>query len=105
MWTAWINMLIGLFLIVSGFISDLRTPLLIIAAGIFVLIFGLLGSLSKKSWEGILNFFVGIWLILCGSWFNFFMPWNFFVTGGIVLVFSVWNLTEHPPTKTFPGSV
>jgi hypothetical protein len=105
MWTAWINLVMGLFLIVSGFINDLRNPLLITAAGIVVLLLGLAGFVSKKSWEGLLNCFVGIWLILCGSWFNFLMPWNFFVTGGFVFVFAIWNIAEHPQTKSSPDSV
>ncbi len=105
MWTAWINLVIGLWLIVSGFVNDIRNPALIITAGIVILISSLLGFISTKSWEGILNLFIGIWLILCGSWFNFLMPWNFFVTGGIVFVFSVWNIAEHPRTKTSPDSV
>ncbi len=99
MWTAWINLIIAIWLIISGFVDDFRNPSLMIIAGIVVLFSGLWGFISTKSWEGILNCFVGIWLILCGSWFNYFMPWNFFVTGGIILVFSIWNLNEHPMKK------
>ncbi len=104
MWTARLSLIIGLWLIVSGFVNDFRNPSLMIAIGLVVLILGLMGFISVKSWEGILNFFVGVWLVLCGSWFNFFMPWNFFVTGGIVFVFAVWDITEHPRTRTSPGN-
>ncbi len=99
MWTAWISLVTGLWLIVSGFVNDFRKPSLMIIAGIIVFISGLWGFISTKSWEGILNCFVGIWLILCASWFDYFMSWNFFVTGGIVFVFALWNLNEHPATE------
>ncbi len=104
MWTAWINLVIGLWLIVSGFVGDFRNPTLMITAGIVVIISGVIGFISIKSWEGILNLFVGIWLVLCASWFNFLMPWNFFVTGGIVFVFALWNLAERPHTTALPDS-
>ena len=73
-----------------------RDPFLMIISGIIVFLSGLSGAIKSKSWEGTLNCLIGIWIILCSVWFKFFMPWNFFVTGGVIFIFASWNITEHP---------
>ncbi len=105
MWQAWVNLVIGLWLILSGFIPELDTPSLMLISGFIVFLSGFSAAISSKSWEGILNSLIGVWLILCSIWFNFFMPWNFFVTGGVIFVFAVWNINEHPRSKVSPGSL
>lgn len=105
MWQSWINLAIGLWLILCGFVPALQTPDSMIIPGILALIFGFWSTTRVSSWEGVINGIAGIWLFLSGLWFQFYLPWNFLVIGGIITVLSLWNLAEHPDPSHIPYTV
>lgn len=48
MWQQWINALAGVWLIISSFVTSLRTPSNILITGIVVLILAVWGALSRR---------------------------------------------------------
>jgi hypothetical protein len=99
MWQSRVNLIIGIWLILTGIIQALQTPVNMIITGLAAILFGLWIGIKIKSWEGILNGFIGVWILLCGALLNFNLSWNYFVFGGIIIVFAIWTLTEHNSIK------
>lgn len=95
MWQSWMNILAGIWLIICGFIPQLRTPASLIAAGAAVLVFGFWNTAQIKSWQGIINGLAGIWLFLSGLWFGIFFQWNFLIFGVLITLVAFWNSAQH----------
>ncbi len=99
MWQGWFDFIVGIWLVISGFIAAIRTPASMIVAGAAAVVFGFWGAGRSNSWQGTVNGILGIWLLLSAIWFNLAMPWNFFVSGAIIAILAIWNVAEHPETK------
>lgn len=93
---SWFNIAVGIWLILSGFIPPLQTPVGMISAGAVAMLFGFWGIARAKSWQSLLNGIIGIWVFLSGVWFHLFVPWNYFIFGAALLVFAIWNTADHP---------
>lgn len=96
MWQSWLNLVIGLWLILCGFTPSLQIPVYMIVPGALAFIFGFWTTIRVQNWEGNINGIMGVWLFLSGLLFNLNLSWNFTVAGGIITILSVWNLAEHP---------
>ena len=91
MWQAWINGILGLWLILAAFLNfstvgNLWDNLIV---GAIVIIVGFL-MVSKKSWQGWLSVIMGVWLAIAA-----FIPglqahtgnlWNDLISGIIVAI-------------------
>ncbi len=96
MWEGWINIAAGVWLIICGFIPELRTPVSMLAPGAIIFLLGALGAYENRSWQSALNGAAGVWLFLSGIWFSLYVPWNFLVFGVFVGLLAVWNISQHP---------
>jgi hypothetical protein len=101
MWQAWMDLAVGVWLIVSAFITAIQTPSSMIVAGIVVFIFGFWGAARVNSWQGTINGIIGVWLFLSGIAFALALPWNFFISGAVIAILAIWNLAQHET----PGQV
>ncbi|MFZ0455461.1 MAG: hypothetical protein WCE54_13670 [Ignavibacteriaceae bacterium] len=96
MWQGWIDLAVGIWLIVSGFITALRTPASMLVAGAVAIVFGFWGASRANSWQGTINGIIGIWLFLSAIWFSLIVPWNFFVFGVAIAILAIWNIAQNP---------
>jgi hypothetical protein len=99
---AWINFIIGAWLILCGFTPSIQTPSNMFIAGILAVIFGFWLTGTEVGWPGTVTGILGIWLFLSGLWFGFNQPWNFFISGIIIAVLAVWSVVKYPERKEKP---
>ncbi len=95
MWQAWINFVLGLWLIVSGIVPSLHVNINYIIVGIVVAV---LGFIAAKRWQGIVDGVLGIWLIVSGIITALMAPVNLIIVGIVVAALSLWMaLTKKSP--------
>ncbi len=92
MWQGWINLILGVWLIISGFVGGLQTPANLIVVGILAAIFGFW---AYKSWQGVVNGILGIWTLLSGLIFHLLAPANFLIVGVLMGIFGAWEAFGH----------
>lgn len=97
MWQGWINLILGVWLILTGFVSTLQTPLNLIIVGILAVIFGFW---TYKNWQGDVAGVLGIWLFLSGVWWNLLSPLNFIIVGVLLGIVGIWEGLVHPKEMT-----
>ncbi len=88
MWQGWVNLILGIWLIISGFVSSLQTPANLIVVGILATVFGFW---AYKMWQGIANGILGLWTLLSGLVFHLLNPTNFIIVGLLMGVFGAWE--------------
>jgi hypothetical protein len=105
-WQHWVNLVVGLWLIVSPFpiehltMAEPTTPALVVAAWTMHII-GLLiaataiGTITYfRMWEEWVNIILGGWLIVSPWLFGFsssmLLTWNALISGAIVVVSAAW---------------
>jgi hypothetical protein len=96
MWQAWINMVMGAWLIIAGIIPALSDPVSMFVPGIIAIIFGFWGAGQSNSWQGTINGIIGIWLAISGLFLSLALGWNFIIFGAVMLCLAIWNAGEHP---------
>ncbi|MGC9512223.1 MAG: SPW repeat domain-containing protein [Fidelibacterota bacterium] len=100
MWQAWVNVILGLWLVVSGFISGVQVNWNMIIAGILI---ALLGFTTSKKWPAIVAGIVGIWIFISGLVPSLIVQLNFIIAGIVVLILSLvlalQKTPEEPKTK------
>ncbi|MCD6506699.1 SPW repeat protein [Candidatus Poribacteria bacterium] len=91
----WINVVLGLWMFISGFISGIvhnRTGALIndLAVGVLVAVFGILTAVRR--WPQWINVAIGIWLIVAALAIPSASTaaWNNLVFGILILIFGSW---------------
>lgn len=96
MWQAWINAILGLWLIVASFTiagskaANLANGLI---AGIILLVLGLWAAVSYKGWQSLVVAVIGAWMIVAGLWFpssHVGTVVNDIVAGAVVAVAGFW---------------
>ena len=105
MWQSWINLIDGIWLILCGFITALRTPASMIVGGAVAIVLGYWSAVSSKDWKRAVNGTIGIWLFLSGLWFNLDVRWNFLIFGVALLLISLWNISNHPTPTNITAKV
>ncbi len=104
MWQDWVNVILGIWLIIAGFIpsitaskgASLWNDLIV---GIIVLI--LAAWVAKSRWPEWINVILGIWLIIAA-----FIPsivasksgnmWNDIIVGILIVIFGIWAALMKP---------
>lgn len=97
MWQGWANLILGVWLIISGLITTLHQPINMIIVGILAAIFGFW---AYKMWQQVVNGVLGIWIFLSGIAFNLVGPANFIIVGIVMGILGVWSALTHPREMT-----
>lgn len=92
MWQAWVNVVAGIWAIISSFTVPVITPANFIITGAVIAVFGFWAP--RRKWQGYVNGILGLWLILSA-----FLPavrtaQNFLVVGVIVAALALWRALE-----------
>jgi len=92
MWQGWINLILGLWVLVSGLIGTLQGLISLIIYGVAIAILGFWGA---KKWQGIVMGIIGVWLVISGIFYSTLgMPWNYIVFGLITAALGIWTALE-----------
>ncbi len=94
MWQGWINLVLGIWLIITGFVPSLQTPVNFTIVGILAAVFGFWAA---KQWQGIVAGILGLWALLNGIWFHIFADLNFIIVGILLGAAGLWCGLIHPP--------
>jgi len=100
MWQGWINLILGVWLILSAFVAPLQTPANLVIVGILAAVFGFS---TFKNWQGDVAGVMGVWAFLCGVWFKVLTPANFLIVGLILAISGLWEglmTTRHATPHT-----
>jgi len=92
MWKSWIVFILGLWLIISGFITSLNDPANMLIIGVLVAAFGFW---DYQMWQGIVNAILGVWIFLSGSVFDLANLPNMFIIGVIIAILSLWSASQQ----------
>ncbi|MEJ2048604.1 MAG: hypothetical protein P8Y60_01950 [Calditrichota bacterium] len=99
MWQGRVKLVIGIWLILSGFVPVLRHPINMIVVGIFTAI---CCFSSYRIWQAVVIGVIGLWLFLSGmhdiaSLSSRIMAssLNLFSTGIIILALAIWFIVVH----------
>jgi len=98
----WVNLIAGLWALLSSFSAILLSPLNFIITGLVIVVFGFWRP--YRSWQGLVNGFLGLWLFFSG-----FVPFlrtagNMAIVGLAVTAFSVWRIIDTVAPKRTPLS-
>jgi len=93
MWQAWINFILGLWIILSGIIVSLGVSANYIVVGIVV---ALLGFWTYKQWHGVVIGILGLWLILSGIVTSLIAPVNLIISGIVIAILGIWQAMAKP---------
>ncbi len=93
MWQAWVNVVLGIWMLISGFVPSLQTSINLIIVG---LIIAIMGFTTYKTWQGIVNGILGLWLFVSGAIINLMAPANLIIVGLVVALIALWEALGHP---------
>ncbi len=100
MWQDWLNFLLGLWLVIAGFIPALNTGAAkmwdYLIVGVLVLIFAL--WTAKQRWPEWLNVILAIWLIIAAfiNWPPSTVMVNSIIVGALIAIFGLWAALMKP---------
>ncbi len=97
MWQAWVNFILGLWLIVSGIVPSLNTNINFIIVGILIAI---LGFWTFKQWQGIVNGILGLWILISAFITGLMINWNLIIVGIVVAILAIWQALTKPTKAT-----
>ena len=86
MWEKWTNIVLGVWLILSGLLFPLMTGSNLVITGVLILFLGLL---TLRYFNGMITVVLGFWMVLSGAIISLATPANFIVNGALILLFSV----------------
>ncbi len=103
MWALWITLLIGLWLLFSGFTSSLVVNWNMVIFGIGAIVFGFIAYFAnRKNWQGFITGFIGIWLLVSGIWLEFITSWNFLIFGILIAMLSLGGTLSRSHYEPLP---
>jgi len=87
MWTGWINLILGVWTLISGFVVSLQGPVNYIIVGIVLAILSF--ATAAKKWQGIISGILGLWLILSGIVAGLQGGANLIIVGILTIIFGI----------------
>ncbi len=90
MFQSWINGILGLWMILTGFISGVQTSVNFIVVGAVIAILGFWGA---RKWQNDVSAVLGLWFVLSGIITSLISPVNSIIVGIIVAALSFWAAT------------
>ncbi len=88
MWQGWVNVVLGIWMLISGFVPSLQTPVNLIIVGLLIAV---MGFTAYKTWQGIVNGILGLWLFVSGAIIHLMAPANFIIVGLVVALIALWE--------------
>ena len=88
----WINLILGIWLIVSGIFTTLHHPINMVITGILAMVFGFW---LYKMWQGFVVGLLGLWTILSGLVLNLIVPANLIIVGLVMGLLGLWIGLGH----------
>jgi len=98
----WINLISGLWALLSSFSAILLSPINFIITGLAMAVFGFWRPM--RSWQGFINGILGLWLVFSGLIPALRTATNMAVIGLAVVVFSIWRIIDTVAPKRTPLS-
>ena len=92
MWQAWVNLIAGVWAIISGASPELTVPVNFWITGAVMAVFGF--WTPRRKWQGIVDGFLGLWLIISGFVPSLTTQSNLFIVGIAVAVLAAWRAFE-----------
>jgi hypothetical protein len=103
MWPCRVKIIIGTWLVISGFIPVLQSPINFLVVGFFTAI---CCFKSGKLWQATITGILGLWIFLCGlsyyiisSALHVVVPANFIIVGIAILVLGIWAMMKQSKKK------
>ncbi len=87
MWTGWINLILGVWTLISGLVSGLQGSVNYIIVGIILAILSF--ATASKKWQGIISGILGIWLVLSGIVAGLQGGANLIIVGILIIIFGI----------------
>lgn len=86
MWRNWINIILGIWLVLSGIVAPLAAETNLVVTGVLIFISGLL---MLRYFSGMIMVVLGFWMVSSGLIISLTTPANFIINGSLVFLFSV----------------
>ena len=96
MWTGWVNLVLGVWTLISGFAVGLQGPANYIIVGIILAILNFVTA--AKTWQGIICGIFGIWLIVSGIVGGLQGGVNLIIVGILTIIFGILLGTKKTET-------
>ena len=87
MWTGWVNLILGIWALISGFVVSLQGPVNYIIVGIVLAILSFVTA--AKKWQGIISGILGLWLIVSGFVAGLQGGANLIIVGILIIIFGI----------------
>jgi len=87
MWTGWVNLILGIWILISGFVVSLQGPVNYIIVGIILAILNF--ATAAKQWQGIISGILGLWLIISGIAAGLQSGANLIIVGILIIIFGI----------------
>jgi hypothetical protein len=87
MWQNWVDIVLGIWLILSGLSFPLVTEGNLVITGVLIFIIGLL---TLRYFNGMIMVVLGFWMVISGLIISLATPANFIVNGALILLFALW---------------
>jgi len=96
MWQAWMHIIVGFWVFLSGFWEELVVPANFVIMGVTLTVLGF--WTPRNQWQGIVNGVLGLWLILSGFIPGLLSSANLLITGLIVIILAAWQAAASRQT-------
>ncbi len=87
MWTGWVNLILGIWTLISGLVVSLQGPVNYIIVGIILAILSFVTA--AKKWQGIICGILGLWLIVSGIVAGLQGGINLIIVGILIIIFGI----------------
>ncbi len=87
MWTGWVNLILGIWTLISGFVVGLQGPVNYIIVGVILAILNF--ATAAKKWQGIISGILGLWLIISGIATGLQSGANLIIVGILIIIFGI----------------
>ncbi len=100
MWQAWVNVIAGIWALLSSFTYALTTPTNFFITGAVIAVFGFWAPRGK--WQGVVNGILGVWLIISSFVPELVAQANLLVVGLAVAILAAWRAAGGPARQHHP---
>ena len=101
MWQSYVNIIAGVWSIISAMIVPLVVPVNFFITGVVVAVCGFSSRMAPRAaqWQGYVNGVLGLWFILTAFVRGLQYQSNFLIAGILVLAFATWQAVVTTPRQ------
>lgn len=96
MWTGWVNLVLGVWTLISGLASSLQGTANYIIVGIILALLNFITA--SKAWQGVICGIFGIWLFVSGIVGGLQGGANLIIVGILTIIFGILLGTQKSET-------